>query len=47
MKRLLVVILWMGISGSLGAGEVGDNQKACDDGMVVAFQDFGDIKENK
>ncbi len=43
MKRLLVVILLIGISGSLGAGEVEDNQRACSDGMAVACQNLGDI----
>ena len=43
MKRLLAVILCMGISVSLGAGEVEDNQKACADGMAVACQNLGDF----
>ncbi len=43
MKRLLAVILWIGISGSSGAGEIEDNQKACSDGMAVACQNLGDL----
>ncbi len=43
MKRLLAVILCMGISMSLGAGEVKDNQKACADGMATACQNLGDL----
>ncbi len=43
MKRLLAAILYMGISVSLGAEEVEDSQKACDTGMAVACQNFGDL----
>lgn len=43
MKQLLAVILWMGISVSSGAGELEDNQKACNDGMAIGCQNLGDI----
>ncbi len=43
MKRLSAVILCMGISVSLGAGEVEDYQKACDSGMAAVCQNLGDL----
>lgn len=44
MKRLLAVILLVvGISVSLNAGEVEDHQKACDDGMAAGCKGLGDF----
>ena len=43
MKRLLAVMLCMGISVSLEADEIEDNQKACANGMAVACQNLGDF----
>lgn len=43
MKRLLAVILFVGISVSLNAGEVEDHQKACDDGMAAGCKGLGDL----
>ena len=43
MKRLLAVILLIGIHVSLNAVEIEDQQKACSDGIAVTCQNLGDI----
>lgn len=43
MKRLLAVILLVGISVNSVAGEIEDNQKACDDGVAIGCKNLGDF----
>ena len=43
MKRLLAVILLIGASVSLSAGEVEDYQRACNDSMAAGCHSLGDF----